>query len=969
MRKFNLNCSASRIVMAASIGLLAMPNQALAQSELPTAEEEVILEELTDDTPEDPLTGNDDSGDPAIVVTGSRIVSGAAAPTPLTTVSTEVLAATTPSNIPDALNKLPLFQGSQVPRAPGSGRTLQASNVLSLRNFGAERTLVLFNGNRIPPSNADGTVNVDIIPQMLVERVDTITGGASAVYGSDAVSGVINFILDEDFSGVRTDVAAGVSTYGDGERYRFGIAAGRSLFDGRGHIMGSFRMEGQSLVDNFDRPYGDETWVLTGNGTESNPRTATINTRRADSAFGGLVQNCRGTGCPPNQTLHFISDGVLAPFDPGYTTGTRNQNSGGDGARGIYGTAVPEQESLQTFARFSYELTDDINFYVQGAYSTYSSLGWHFPTKLTPGNGQASTFFKNNAFLSPTVRAQLGDNGLSDATNTFQLGTYIISTGKEGQNGTKGANEYYNVMAGLSGGLGAFDWNVFLSRGQNDQRVTVFNNPNYQRQFAALDAVLDSKGVVRCYASLQPNTAAEYADCVPLNAFGPTAITQHAHEYFVDDTFYDQINAMDNIGASITGPLFDNWAGPVLFALSAEARWQSYELDSSDEPAAKVDCTGLRICNPKLALYAQPVQADLSANSHVWEVAGELNIPLLQDVFAVQDLSLALAARYTDYSTSGSVVTWKAGVDWQMFDAVRLRATASRDIRAPTLDDLYKPPSSSVTGFVDSLTGTSNTLFQTETGNPDLVPEVARTYTAGIVVTPLAGLTASLDYYQFTMNNAIGDVSAGNLTVQRICIDSGGTHPYCDLFTRPFPYTNTTPANFPTEVRNLLLNTSSRRAKGFDAEIEYRFEALSADWGVRLFGNYQPVNEQVAIEGTPPTQIVGSEKRLTGVLSYANGPVGINVLHRWLSEYDRRSVRTEFWADPFQDAYQTTDVNFQYDFDLAGSESQAFFTVENLFDTQPEVSPGSGSVGIGYPVPAGYNLMGRYFTVGLRSRW
>lgn len=954
IRTFRSN--ASQLVIAGMLGVLATSGQASAQQvdALPGSQEDEV-----------------DAGGGSIIVTGTRIVSGAAAPTPLTTVSIAVLQATTPSNIPDALNKLPVFQGSQTPRSPGAGSTLQASNVLSLRNFGAERTLVLFNGNRVPPSNANGTVNVDIIPQLLVERVDTVTGGASAVYGSDAVTGVVNFILDTDFTGVKTVVSSGISTYGDGARYRFGIAAGQSLFDGRGHILGSFSMEGQGLVDNFDRQLGRDVWVLTGNGSEANPRTRTINTRRGDSTFGGLVQSCTGTGCPANRSVHFASDGLLAPFFPGERTGTVNQNSGGDGAFGPFGTAVPQQDSLQSFGRFSYDLTDDINAYVQGAYSTFTSIGWHFPTKLTPGNGQASTFFKNNAFLSPTARAQLGDNGLSNSTNTFQLGTYIISTGQEGQNGTEGSNRYYNVQAGLSGELGAFAWNAFYSHGKNKQTVTVFNNPNYQRQFAALDAVLDSSGIVRCYASLQPATAAQYADCVPLNAFGPTAITETAFEYFVDDTFFNQYNVLDNIGGTIAGLLFDNWAGPVQFAVSAEARWQSYEIDSSAEPASTVDCSGLRICNPNLALYAQPVQASVVADSNVWEVAGELNIPLLSDVFAVQDLSLALAARYTDYSTSGSVTTWKAGVSWQVIDAVRLRATASRDIRAPTLDDLFKPPSQSVGGFVDVLTGTSNTVFGTVSGNPNLVPEVARTYTAGIVFTPdfFPGFTASVDYYQFTLNNAIGTVAAGNSAVQRLCVDSVGTHPYCELFTRPFPYTNTLPENFPTAVRTLLLNTAFRQAKGVDAEVEYRFDALDADWGVRVFGNYQPVNKQIAFEGTPTTNIVGPELRFTGIVSYRNGPVGINVLHRWLGEYDLRTSPTEFWVDPIQDSSQTTDINLQYDFGVVGSESTAFFTVENLFNTVPEVSPGSGSIGIGYPVPNGFNVLGRYFTVGLRSRW
>jgi len=954
----NLNNSTSRLVIAATIGLMVTCGQASAQSVAVPTDEAPAEEAPAEEAPQD------------IVVTGTRIMSGTTAPTPLTTISTETLQQTTPSNIPDALNKLPLFQGSQSARSVGSGRTLQASNVLNLRNFGAQRTLVLFNGHRVPPSNADGTVNVDIIPQMLIERVDTVTGGASAVYGSDAVSGVINFILDTDFTGIKTDVNAGISTYGDGERYRLGIAAGQSLFEGRGHVLASFRMTGQSRVDNFDRELGRDVWVLTGNGTEARPFTKTKNTRRGDSTFGGLVQGCSAP-CPPNRSLHFVSDGVLAPFYPGELTGTNNQNRGGDGAYGPYGTAVPENESVEAFGRFSYDVTDDINFYVQGAYSTYKSIGWHFPTKLTPGNGQASTFFKNNPFLTPAVRAQLGDNGLSDSTNTFQLGTYITSTGREGQNGTEGSNKYYNVEAGLSGTLGDFRWDAFYSHGSNEQKVLVFNNPNYQRQFAALDAVLDSNGIVRCYAATQAATAAQYADCVPLNAFGPTAITTSAQDWFVEDTYYKQFNIMDNVGGSITGTAFENWAGSVQFAVSGEARWQSYKIRSSADPAATVDCTGLRICNPNLALWAQPVQASVAAKSNVWEIAGELEVPLLRDMPFAQNLSVNLAGRYTDYSTSGSVKTWKIGVDWQVIDDLRLRGTISRDIRAPTLDDLYKPPSASVTGFNDLHTGVSDTLFFTVTGNPNLIPEIARTYTAGVVFTPdfLPGFTASVDYYRFSMDNAIGEVAAENNTVQRICSDSNGTHPFCELFTRPFPYSDHSPANFPTSARTLKLNAAHTRVEGVDFEANYGFEALGGSWGTRIFANYQPVNEQVPFEGSSVVVTPQSKWRATSMVSYKNGPIGANLQYRWLSKYDLRTLPDQVFVDRHQKSFNTVDLNIDWTLPLGGSESVAYFTVENLFNAKPEPFPATGSIGIGYPAPPGYDVLGRYFTIGIRSRW
>jgi outer membrane cobalamin receptor len=173
----------------------------------------------------------------SVVVTGSRVISDAAnSPTPLTIVSTADLLATTPTDIPDGLNKLPIFQGSQIVGRPGDGSQNFSSNTLNLRNFGAQRTLVLVDGHRATPSNQDGTVDVDTLPQILISRVDIVTGGASAVYGSDAVTGVVNFILDKKFDGFKADINTGISTYADAMSYNLGVAAGTDLFGGRGHF-------------------------------------------------------------------------------------------------------------------------------------------------------------------------------------------------------------------------------------------------------------------------------------------------------------------------------------------------------------------------------------------------------------------------------------------------------------------------------------------------------------------------------------------------------------------------------------------------------------------------------------------------------------------------------------------------------------------------------------------------------------
>jgi iron complex outermembrane receptor protein len=904
-----------------------------------------------------------------VVVTGSRIVTGNSSPTPLTVVSAAQLQQTTPSNLPDGLNKLPVFQGSVQPRRSGDGAGNQAQNVLSLRGFGSQRTLLLLDGHRVAPSNANGTVDVDTLPQMLVQRVDVVTGGASAVYGSDAVTGVVNFILDKKFTGIKTDINAGVSTYGDGESYKFGIAGGTDVLGGRGHVIGSYSRREQSSIANFDRPYGKDVYVLTGNGTAAAPFTATQNTRRADSTFGGKITSCTAPCTALGQ--QFIGNGVLGPFFAGATTGTANQNSGGDGAYTVFTTALVGTRNDEVFGRFDYDLADNVKFYAQATYAKAFTAGWHFPVKLTPGTGQASTFYKNNPFLNAATRTALGDNGLSNATNTFQLGTYITSTGPKGLNGTRNVNEYTSVETGVSGTVGRFNWDAYYGHGNNDLMVQSRNNPNYQRQFAALDAVAGPNGTVQCYAATQAATAAQYANCVPLNAFGPTAISPAAFAWFTQETYQNVINVMDNAGASFTGEAFNGWAGPISFALSAEARWNKYEVKSNANPTATVDCTGLRICNAALPLWAQPVSAQINVKNNVWEVAGEALVPLLKDVPLAKDVSLNLAGRYTDYSTSGSVETWKVGLDWNLNDSIRVRATTSRDIRAPTLNDLFQPVQASVSGFIDQHTSTSNTVFNYSQGNANLVPEKAKTYTAGVVFTPdfLPGFSASVDYYKITMDNAIGAVSAGNNTIQTLCETSGGTSPYCALFERPLPFSDRTSANFPTKVFNQSLNTAFTQVKGIDFEANYRFEALGGNWTARLFGNHQPTNVSQAFTNAPITRTAASHDRVTTFLNYSRDRLSVGVQDRWLSKYSQVTADGQVWANPDVSAFNTVDVNLDWKFKAMGADSSAYFTVQNLFNSRPDIVPASGSVGIVYPVPGGYDIMGRYYTIGVRSRF
>lgn len=953
------------------------------------------------------------SGDTSetVVVTGSRVISDAAeAPTPLTIISTAEILETTPTNIPDGLNKLPIFQGSVGINRAGDGTGgfgaagVQggnlATNVLNLRNFGSQRTLVLLDGHRAPPGNSDGTVDIDTLPQMLVTRVDIVTGGASAVYGSDAVTGVVNFVLDKKFNGLKIDTDAGISNYADAASYKFSLAAGSDLFGGRGHIEGSVEYRHRDGFLAFSRPFGPGLAAQVGSGTAANPFAFIPNGRRPNSTFGGLIQGC-SPACPLATGMQFLTNGVLGPFVPGTpgaqnaagnpTAGTSNENSGGDGAYSPFTTAQAAYRQGTAFTRFSYDINDSTDFYVQTTASEAYTTGWHFPQKLTPGAGQADIFYKNNPFLPASVQTALGNNGTNPVQNaganpavqpgnSFQLGEFLVGLGQSAENGDTNVDRLLSVQAGLDGTLmGRYAWNLFYTHGENRLADDLLNNQNYQKLYAASDAVLNANGTVQCYAATQAATAAEYANCVPLDPFGPTAVTRNAFNYFAENTDFHETNVLDNVGGSISGTVFDGWAGPITAALSSEARFNDLTVTTNVPPNQTVDCTGLRICSSLLPKYAQAVLVPFHASNNVWEVAGEAEVPVLKDLPLVRSLDVNLAGRYTDYSTSGTVQTWKLGFVYNIVDQLRFRGTTSIDIRAPTLNDLFQPPVTAVVGFTDNHTSFNSTTFSVTSGNPSLTPEIARTYTVGGVWTPdfISGLTMSLDYFRIHMKNAITLINPQTSAIQSLCENSGGTSPFCALYQRPLPFSNTSQANYPSRIFTEELNAASVQTEGFDFETNYSFQMsdLINDWAgawtARALASYQPVNESTQFSGAPFTRVTSPHTRVTAFLNYSLNDWTVGLEDRWISGFSQVgglvTPTTNNWVQPYVHSFNDIDLHIDRNFQAYGMDMTGYFVVQNLVNALPALVPSVTNIGLNYPVAPGQDITGRYFTIGLRA--
>jgi iron complex outermembrane receptor protein len=947
----------------------------------------------------------------SVTVTGSRVISDAAnSPTPLTVISADDLKATAPASLPDGLAKLPVFQGSQQITRPGDGSQNFASSTLNLRNFGPQRTLVLLDGHRNTPSNADGTVDIDTLPQSLISRVDVVTGGASAVYGSDAVTGVVNFVLNKKFTGFKVDMNAGISTYADAMSYNLSAAGGTDLFGGRGHFEGALEYRHRDPVNQSARPYGASIQYApdgeAGTGTAANPFNRIANGKRPNSTFGGLVQACV-PACPLANQQQFVGQGILGPYNPGVpgatnaagaaTTGTGNFNSGGDGAYSPYGQVFNGYHQGSVFGRFSYDLTDNVNWYVQAQGSEAYSFGWYFPQKIQPGINQAAIFYKNNPFLPAATQALLGNNGTNptqlsatvQAGNTFQLGEFLVGNGQTETNATGSVNRVLSVQTGFSGSVmnDRFKWNLFYTHGENRLAVDLVNNQNLQNMYAAEDAVLTPAGTVACYAATQAATAARYAGCVPINPFGLNGVSQGAFKYVFQTTTFHQTNTLDDFGGDIAGEVFEGWgAGPITAAFSGEMRFNAYDVASNVPSSTFVDCTGLRICNPALPSFAQTIVQPTHASQNVWELALETNVPVVKDLPLVQAFDLNLAGRYTNYSVSGPVQTWKIGFNWNVVDSLRFRGTTSIDIRAPTLDDLFRPATLLQNVFngdqhLPAAINSYTTTFSSQ-GNSKLVPEVSRTYTVGAVWTPdfIPGLTMSLDYFRIHLANAIGSIAPGT-TIQAICEASGGTSVYCNNYQRPLPFSDTTINNRVTKLFTFNLNTASQKTEGWDFETNYAWamsdlvDGWNGSWNGRLLATYQPViNNSVLFPGAPFTRTADPSTRFTFMLNYSLNDWTVGVQDTWVSGFSQVAgpvtATINNWVNPHVNSWNQVDMNVTRNFTMDGADMSAYFVVQNLLNAQPAYIP-NGTIGQIYSTyQSGYNgqsPMGRYFTIGLRA--
>ncbi|MCX8475948.1 MAG: TonB-dependent receptor [Sphingomonas sp.] len=911
-----------------------------------------------------------------IVVTGSRtITNGNNSPTPVTVIATDTLKDVRPSSLTESVQVLPVFSGSrsQVSNPSATGGVGGGNGVaaqLNLRNIGANRNLVLMDGRRVPPTSISNIVDADVIPQLLIERVDTVTGGVSAVYGSDAVTGVVNFVTDRKFKGVKAYIQGGMSEQGDGGQMAAGIAVGGDLFGGRGHFTASYEYRDDEGVgrrsdrDWFNRP------VVVGSGTAAAPYRLITDATVANLPFGGRI-TC-GATCPINGQ-YFAANGVLSTFVNGTAyPGTPNTQVGGAGGY-VDLSLKAEQRMHQAYGRFDFEVSDAVNLFLIASGTFKRNSFYTDEVQL-----QNITMSRANAFLPAVYSAQI-----PTATFTFNR----MFTQPERANAVPESRQLM-FTAGLNGKLGKFDWNLAYTRGSSRLETLLRNNVNNQKLSAALDVVTGANGQPACYAATQAATAAAYADCQPLNLFGPTSASLAAIDYILDDTLYVARTRQDDVVADISGALFDTWAGPVTVALSGEWRRQTFESTSGATPSMYADCTNLRYnCTPRNAttgagtfLYRQTFPATSTIEQSVWEVAAEANVPLVRDVPFIKSFDVNGALRYTSYDTVGDYWTWKVGADWHLNDDLRFRGTISRDIRAPTLNDLYAPTSVVIVNNQDLLTGAANQVPSVNLPNPDLTAEIGRTKTVGLVFKPgfVPGLSLAVDYYDIKVDGAITTVQGFQANIQNGC-NLNGVSLYCDLIVR-------NAAGTVTQWLVRPVNLAKIETHGVDFELNYAGSLFGQAFGVRGLAAWQPHIRYIQPSvptidqggvGFGSTGLTASPSvRLTGIVNYAlTDSFKVSAMYRWRNRMKLWGDPTVVWA-PGEGTiapYGQASLNLAYAFKGKGiGTGEVFLNVQNLFDTVPPEanSPGTSTSPGGF---GGFAItddpIGRFWTAGVRVRF
>jgi len=937
-----------------------------------------------------------------VVVVGSRIQKpDYAYSNPVVSLDAQAIQASGTTDIGSYLKTLPALTGS-LDSNDGAGANAfiggAGLSLLNLRNLGYDRTLVLVDGRR-HVSGLAGTaaVDVDTIPIDLIERVEVMTGGASAIYGADGVSGVVNFVMKEDFEGVRFRAQGGQSDDSDADNQLFSVVAGRNFSDGRGNVSAALEYSKNKRLRATKRDFaaGGDRKVFVQNPFAATPDEVPLSDiRYFDSSRDGavdvdfdFVQDFNGDDTP--------WDGGSVPFiDPFF-------QQGGDGTPldDYIGDLLPKEDRRTANLMFDYEFSDLVNVFAELKYSKTEAVTDSQPT---------FDFFlwlePDYAFTPPNVAAAL-DPGFPVALvsrDNFDLGV----------RGDDIERKTFRSVIGLEG---VFDngWTYEASYVYGKTKIdgTTLNNRFQDRFAAALDAVIDpGTGEAVCRSSLDPDAFPFNLDwqgwgfdyeprpgtwagsfdpgpgsgCVPVNIYGDGSVSSEAARWIMADTRDKSEIKQNVVQAYVSGdsaPLFSLPAGPVGFAFGAE-----YREEKSDNTPAAEDRAGYTFGN-----VIEPTKGDFD----VKEVFLEVDVPLLAGKPGAELLSVDGAVRFSDYSTIGNATTWKVGAVWQIIEDVTFRGTKAEATRAPNIGELFDPGGQTFefiddpcdinelangTSFrsancaqiltalgVDPDTYTdpnSSSIGGISIGNPDLEEETADTLTLGVILRPrfIENLTISVDWYDIELKDAIN--AEPPQEGANLCVDLPTTsNDFCGLSERE-PGTGAI-----TSFIQKSLNVASFKTEGYDFTVDYLIDpgawGASGNWGIfnfRVIGNKLKKLEFVNLPGAPADRDLGEEDapewQVKFNLIWQRGPLLLDYGFDYFDETQRYTKETRQnnpdIADPKYWDYDEKMVHNIY----AAYDFSEKFTLSGGIDNFTNEKPDIGETF--YPVSA----VGRFYFLG-----
>jgi iron complex outermembrane receptor protein len=994
---------------SASIALVA--SAAHAQSSVPTAPPASAEPEQGTDAPVEEVT-----------VTGSRISrSDYVANSPIVSLSSDTLENTGRVTVESALSQMPQFSG-----AFGQGNTGSTSTGLnggqanaSLRGLGSKRTLILMDGRRLQPSNPDGSVDLNTIPEALIENIEVITGGASTTYGSDATAGVVNFRLRRNFKGVELNGQTGVSDYGDGNTYRITATAGSAFADDRGHGVLSFDYTRRDRAQQGKRDYF--TFRTTTPGLSTIPQGNAIfgsnlpTLAAVNSVFVGqygtqaLTGNAAGRytgqiGFNTDQTL-FSTAGVPVlnyrdpQTDEAYivNSGTNSQqvNFGYNG-----GSLQADLDRYSVFGKVDYDVTDSIKAFGQVSYTTYSSVGITNPTLAS--NVYGLTVPTTNPFITPAFRSILASRPNPNAAFTFYKALNILGPRVQSYD-----YDVYQLTAGLSGKIGFRDWTWDLYA--NTSRAKFQNAQTGGASAGAIARLLNSPtgGTELCAGGFNP--------------FGNVTPSQDCVAYISRRTLNTNELRQKTIEGNIQGGIATLPAGDLRFALGADYRTNSYDFQPDSQlslPDGTSDILGYSV----LRAAGGTVKAG--------EAYGELLVPLLHDIPLIKQFDLDLGYRYSNYNSVGGVHAYKADANWQVFDALRLRGGYNRAIRAPSVGELYAPVSTGSvaigsptattstgdpcdvrssyrvgangaqvralclsqgvpTAIIDSYQLGTAQVFALTGGNPDLEEEIADTYSAGgVIQSPFSSpvfrnMSLSVDYYRIDIKQAVGPLSIAQAF--QFCFNSGGNNPqyaasnyYCSLISR------NTANGVPVNPLQPLLNLGTFKVRGIDVQFDWKVNlsdiGLGGDAGTIALNtavSYLESFKIQALPGAPSYDYAGSigtgvettaglaHPEWKSVTSFTYSLGGASLGLRW--RYIDSMISSARVVNPASTtrgvaAYNVFDLNARFE---TGETTEFRMGATNLFNKKP---PQVGDTEGNYDAQ-NYDVIGRYFFIGITKKF